>query len=217
LQADIDAMREAFYRTIRLTAAIVVPMSAGIVLVAEDMVAALLGPKWLPAVPLIRLISLYAAVRAVDAVLPSVLFARRREKFLFRYCLVLLFVMPGAAILGAIWDGAAGMILCYTPAYCGVMIFMAREALAELKGKFSELWSQTWAIMAATGAMTVVVLIFSELASPAQVSSPLIRLGLFSSAGAVTYCAVLFAIGSPVIGEIIEVAGWVLGRHRADK
>jgi O-antigen/teichoic acid export membrane protein len=217
LQTNIDAMRETFYRTIRLTVAMVVPMSAGIALVAEDMVAALLGPKWSSAVPLIRLISFYAAVRAIDVVVPSVLFARRREKFLFWYCLVLLIVMPGAAILGAIWDGAAGMILFYTPAYCGVMIFMAREALAELKGKFSELWSQTWAIMAATAAMTVVVLILGEFASPAQVGSPLIRLVLFCTAGAVTYCAVLFAIGSPVISESIEVAGWVFGRHRADK
>ena len=217
LQTNIDAMREAFYRTIRQTVAIVVPMSAGIVLVAEDMVAVLLGPKWLAAVPLIRLIALYAAVRAMDPVLPSVLFARRRERFLFWYCLVLLILMPAAAILGAIWDGAAGMILFYTPAYCGVMIFMAREALAELKGKFSDLWSQTWAIMAATAAMTVVVLVLGELASFAQVGSPLLRLVLFSTAGAVTYCAVLFAIGSPVVSESIEVAGWVIGRHRAEK
>jgi O-antigen/teichoic acid export membrane protein len=216
LQTDIDGLREAFYRALRLTVAIVVPTSAGIALVADDMVAVLLGPKWLLAAPLIRLLSLYAAVRAVDVLVPPVLFARRREKFLFWYCVVLLILMPGAAILGAIWDGAAGMILCYTPAYCGVMIFMAREALVELKGRFSELWSQTWAIMAATAAMTVVVLILGELASAAQVGSPLIRLVLFSTAGAVTYCAVLFAIGSPVISESIEVAGWVLGRHRTD-
>ena len=97
------------------------------------------------------------------------------------------------------------------------MIFMAREALAELKGKFSELWSQTWAIMAATAAMSVVVLVLGALASPTQVGSPLIRLVLFSTAGAMTYCAVLFAIGSPVINESIEVAGWVIGRHRAEK
>jgi teichuronic acid exporter len=215
LQTNIDAMREAFYRTLRLTAAIVIPMSAGIALVAEDIVAGLLGPKWLSAVPLIRLISLYAAVRAVDGVLPSVLFARRREKFLFWYCLVLLIVMPAAAVLGAMWDGAPGMILFYTPAYCMVMIFLAKEVLAELQGKVSEIWSQTWAIMAATAAMTAVVLLVGELVPPSEVISPLLRLILLSVAGAVTYCVGLFAIGSPVIGESIEVIGWIFGRHRA--
>jgi PST family polysaccharide transporter len=215
LQNDIDGLREAFYRAVRLTAAIVVPTSAGIALVADDMVAVLLGPKWLPAAPLIRLISLFAAVRAIDGVLPSVMLARRRERFLFWYCALLLIVMPGAAVLGATWDGAAGMIVFYTAAYCAVMIFLAKEALVELKGKFSELWSQTWAIMAATAAMTVVVLILGELAAWMQVDSPLARLALLSFTGAVIYGATLFAIGSPVISEGAEVLGWILGRRRA--
>ena len=215
LQNDIDGLREAFYRAVRLTAAIVVPTSAGIALVADDMVAVLLGPKWLPAAPLIRLISLFAAVRAIDGVLPSVMLARRRERFLFWYCALLLIVMPGAAVLGATWDGAAGMIVFYTAAYCAVMIFLAKEALVELKGKFSELWSQTWAIMAATAAMTVVVLILGELAAWMQVDSPLPRLALLSFTGAVIYGATLFAIGSPVISEGAEVLGWILGRRRA--
>jgi len=49
LQGNIDAMRTALYRAVRLSAAIVVPMSAGIALVADEMVPALLGPKWAPA------------------------------------------------------------------------------------------------------------------------------------------------------------------------
>jgi hypothetical protein len=125
--------------------------------------------------------------------------------------------MPGAAVLGAVWNGAAGMILFYTPAYCAVMIFMAREALAELKGKFSELWSQTWAIVAATAAMTVVVLILGELAARMQVDSPLARLALLSFAGAVTYGATLFAIGSRVISEGAVVLGWILRPRRAER
>ncbi len=217
LQTDIDGLREAFYRTVRLTAAIVVPMSAGIALVADDMVPVLLGPKWVSAAPLIRLISLYAAVRAIDGVLPGVMLARRRERFLFWYSVLMLIAMPAAAVLGAIWDGAAGMIVFYTAAYCAVMTLLAKEALTELKGKFSELWSQTWAIMAATAAMTVVVLILGELAARIPVNSPLVQLALLSFAGAVTYGATLFAIGSRVIGEGAEVLGWILHRRAAER
>jgi teichuronic acid exporter len=216
LQNDIDGLREAFYRAVRLIAAIVVPTSAGIALVADDMVAVLLGPKWLSAAPLIRLICLYAAVRAVDGVLPCVMLARRRESFLFWYSVLMLIAMPGAAVLGAIWNGAAGMIVSYTAAYCAVMTFLAKEALVELKGKFSEIWSQIWAIVAATAAMTVVVLILGELAARIQVDSPLVRLALLSFAGAATYGATLFAIGSRVISESAEVLGWILRPHKAD-
>ena len=79
LQTDIAAMRRAFFRALRLTAAIALPASAGTALVADDMVAVLLGPKWLPAVTVLRLLCLYAAVRAVDVLLPPVLVARRRS------------------------------------------------------------------------------------------------------------------------------------------
>src|SRR6516164_7706945 len=106
LQTDIAAMRRAFFRAVRLTSAIALPASAGMALVADDMVAVLLGPKWLPAVRVLRLLCLYAAVRAVDVLLPPVLFARRRQRFLFWYFLVLLFAVAAAAALGALWGRA---------------------------------------------------------------------------------------------------------------
>jgi O-antigen/teichoic acid export membrane protein len=134
LQGNIDAMRTALYRAVRLSAAIVVPMSAEIALVADEMVPALLGPKWAPATPVLRLPCFYAVVRAIDALLPPVLFARHRERFLFWYTFVLLAAVLSAAVLGAPWDGAAGVVIFSTPVYCTVMAFMAREALAELNG-----------------------------------------------------------------------------------
>ncbi len=215
LQRDIDAMRAAFYRAVRLTAAIAVPASAGISLVADDLVTVLLGPKWLASVPVLRLLCVYGAVRAVDVLLPPVLFARRREGFLVWYCGALLIVMPAAAVIGALWGGASGMVLFSTPAYCAVMIFMAREVLTELNGRFAELWSQLWPVFAATAAMIAIVLLLREFVSGGRPESSLIRLIFLSVSGAVTYGAALFVIGSPVIGEGVEVVGWILRRQRA--
>src|SRR6202030_2045427 len=61
--------------------------------------------------------------------LPPVLFARRRERFLFWYCCALLIIVPTAAVFGALWDGAVGMVVVYTPVYCVTMIVMANKAL----------------------------------------------------------------------------------------
>jgi len=213
LQTDIEAMREAFYRAARLCAAIAIPTCAGMALVADQFVAVLLGPKWSPAVPVLRLLCLYAAVRAVDVLLPPVLFARHRQKFLLCYFLALLILVPAAMLVGALWDGAPGLVVVSTPVYCAVMSVMAREALAELKGGFSELWLQIWPILAATAAMAAVVLLLREFILAGGSDSPLIGLILLSAGGAVTYGAVLFAIGSPVISEGIEVIGWILRRH----
>jgi O-antigen/teichoic acid export membrane protein len=216
LQADIVAMRTAFYRAVRLTAAFVLPASAGMALVAEEMVTVLLGPKWLPAVPILRLLCVYAGVRGIDIVLPPVLFARRREKFLFWYCLALLILAPAAGVIGALWNGAQGTVMLVTPVYCAVMAIMAREALAEIGAEFSELWSALWPIMAATALMALIVLLLREFAVAGRSDPPLLRLLFLSAGGAIAYGAALFTIGSPVITEGAEVLGWILRRRRGE-
>jgi O-antigen/teichoic acid export membrane protein len=213
LQTDIAAMRRVFFRAVRLTAAIALPASAGVALVADDMVAVLLGSKWLPAVPVLRLLCVYAAIRAVDVLLPPVLVARRRQRFLFWYSLALLIAVPAAAALGALWGGASGAVVLLTPVYCGLMAIMTKEALAELKGSFSELWSESWPILAATAAMAAIVLLLREITFAGQTEAPLVELILLSVSGAMTYVGALFLVGRSVIGEGVEVLGWILRRH----
>jgi O-antigen/teichoic acid export membrane protein len=217
LQTNIEAMRGAFYRAARLTSAIALPTSAGLALVADDVVAVLLGPKWLPVVALLRLLCVYSTVRAVEVLLPPVLFARRRQRFLFWWYLALLVVVPAVTALGAEWDGAAGAVGFFTPVYCGLMAILSKEALAELKGSFLELWSKTWPILAATATMAVLILLLREFALAAVPEPPLVELILLSVSGAATYAAVLFIVGRSVIGEGTEVVGWILRRQAADK
>lgn len=215
LQINIEAMRRAFFRAVRLTSAIALPASTGIALVAEDMVAVLLGPKWLPAVTVLRLLCLYATVRAVDVLVPPVLVARLRQRFVFWCFLALLFAVPAAAALGALWGGAPGAVVLLTPVYCGLMAIMTKETLAELKGSFSELWSETWPIVAATAAMAAVVLLLRQI-NFGRPEPPIVGLLLLSASGAATYAAVLFTVGRSVIGEGAEVVGWILRRHGVD-
>jgi O-antigen/teichoic acid export membrane protein len=191
--------------------------AAGLALVADDMVAVLLGPKWLPVVTVLRLLCIYSAVRAVEFLLPPVLFARLQQRFLFWCYLALLVLVPAVTALGAVWGGAAGAVVFFTPVYCGLMAIMTKEALAELKGSFSELWSETWPILAATATMAVLVLLLREFALAAVPDPPLVELVLLSVSGAASYGIALLTVGTPVIREGIEVAGWILGRYRADR
>ncbi len=238
LQTDIVAMRGTLYRAIRLTSAIALPTSAGIALVADDMVAVLLGHQWLPAVTVLRLLCLYAAVRAVDSLLPPVLFARRRQKFLFWYTVALLFAVLAAAVLGALWGGMhaemlrwalnepamqggeasmAGAVVLLTLVYCGLIAVITKEALAELKGSFLDLWSETWPILAATAAMAAIVLLLRQIVffGP-RPEFPLLELIVLSLSGAATYLGVLFVVGRTVTGEVAEVIGWILRRNDVD-
>ena len=101
--------------------------------------------------------------------------------------------------------------------YFAVMGIMARETLAELKGRFSELWSEIWPILAATAAMAAAVLLLRGLGFTGQSETPWVGLVLLSASGAVAYSAALLAVGSPVIGEVAEVAGWIFRRHNVER
>ncbi|HEY3619077.1 MAG TPA: polysaccharide biosynthesis C-terminal domain-containing protein, partial [Candidatus Sulfotelmatobacter sp.] len=102
------------------------------------------------------------------------------------------------------------------PVYCAVMAIMAREALSEMKAKFSELWSALWPIMAATALMAAIVLLLREFVLAGRSDPPIIRLLFLSASGAIVYGATLFAMGGPVISEGAEVLGWILRRRRAE-
>lgn len=215
LQTNVDAMRRAFYRAMRLTAALALPTSAGTALVANEIVAVLLGPKWLSSVPILRLLCLYAAVRAIDVLLPPVLFARRRERFLFSYCLALLVAVPGVATLGALWDGVPGLVVFSTPVYCAAMAVMAKEALAELKSGFYELWLEIWPILVATAIMAAALLSLRQVSLVGGAEPAWVVLILLTATGAVVYGAVLFAVDRQLVSEGVEVATWILRRRRA--
>lgn len=213
MQTDVDAMRAAFYRGVRLTSAIVLPTSIGMALVADQMVAALLGAKWLATVPIMRLLCLYAATRAIEPLLTPLLFARHRQQFLCWYYLAQLIVVPAALLSGALWGGAAGAVMLLTPVSTVFIAILAKVALAEVKGKLSQLWLETWPILAAIAAMVAVVLMLRGLPLAGRAQSSFVGLILFSVSGAIAYGAALFAIGSPVIHEGAEVVSWILGRR----
>lgn len=213
LQSDANAMRAAFYRGVRFTASIALPSCVGMALVAHPLVAVLLGPKWLPIVGVFRLLCFFAAVRALDVLLPPVLLARHRARFLFCYSAALLLILPLAAALGALWDGAVGAVLCTIPVYCAVMSIMAREALREIGVGYAALWAELRSIIAATAAMAACVAIAGVFARTVFAGLAPLELLVLSALGAMVYLATLFYLGSTAIDEGLEMIGWLMRRR----
>ena len=110
-------------------------------------------------------------------------------------------------------ERAAGAVIVSTPVYAVFIAILVKNVMVELEGRFSQLWSQIGPILAATAAMTAVVLLFRVVvrAEPA-----FFQLVLLSVSGAEAHAAALYALGSPVIREGAEVVGWIVGRRRAD-
>ena len=60
IQHDIKELRESFLRVIRYVEMIVVPICLGLIIAADPIIRVIFGEQWLDAIPIMRILSLYA-------------------------------------------------------------------------------------------------------------------------------------------------------------
>ncbi|MGH8064829.1 MAG: oligosaccharide flippase family protein [Candidatus Entotheonellia bacterium] len=220
LQTDREALRVSFLWVVRLVAWTTFPLCLGMTQVAEDLVHIALTGKWLPAVPIIQVLSIYAMIRSIAVLLPPVLTARYRARFLFGYNLMMLGVMPLVFWAGAAQLGAMGVAVAWVVVYPILLSRMARVALSELDVSWKMLWQQLQPPLLSTVVMLIAMVAvhwsFSLWGSDLALSRPAVisRLVAMTLAGVSVYGLCLWAFGGQVLTEIREVAGWIIWRGR---
>jgi O-antigen/teichoic acid export membrane protein len=213
LQEDRRAMRVSFLRALRLTTCLTVPLCIGMALVADDLVWTALTEKWLPMVPVLQVLCLFAVIRSIDVLLPPVLFARYRVTFLFWWVMAVLLIMSFAFWAGAVWRGALGVAVACLVVYPFIVVWLAREAFRELELGWSTLWQELKPIVIAVLIMAAFVLSVRWTMPGFGFVDRLVRLALASGFGAIVYGAVIWWSAGSLRREIVEVAGWLLRRH----
>jgi hypothetical protein len=93
---------------------------------------------------------------------------------------------------------------------------MAREGLRELATGWKIIRDQLRQVMRATLIMVGVVMIVGWAIPGSDFFDRLVRLVLASTSGAAIYAAGIFWQGGVLVGEIREVAGWLLRRHASN-
>jgi O-antigen/teichoic acid export membrane protein len=205
-------MQNILLRSIRLVASVAFPVCIGLLLVADPLVRVMLTAKWLPIVPILKVLCIFALVRSVDILLPPVLWARGKAAFVFGYTIVLLVTMPVAFWIGASWAGPLGVALVWLTVYPCLMSRMAHKAISEIGIKWKTIWTELQGPLAATGIMAIVVLIVQwELI---RLDNDFVRLVIMILAGGCTYALALFWFGRRSMAEIQEILGWLIRRNR---
>ena len=93
LQGDRAALRRAFLAMRRLVVAGNCAFAAALLLFAHPLVARLLGPEWLPAVPVLRILAVAMVFRAVVVLTSELFHALLRPRLTFQVNAVRLVVM----------------------------------------------------------------------------------------------------------------------------
>lgn len=161
LQGDMPALRRAFMRSLSLVMYLVMPICAGLMLVAEPLIIFVYGDRWAPAADALRVLALYGLFRSL-ASFSGYLFegiGRPRNAFYigaFRLAVVATLIVPMV-----LWRGLVGAAIAAT---CGVMAeylfglaFVRRHVGLTLAEIAAELRRPFWTTLVMSAAVLVPV------------------------------------------------------------
>ncbi len=162
------------------------PACVGLAMVADQFVLAALGPKWIPAIMPLRLLALYAALRSITTLLPVLLNAVQRSRFVMLNTVVAAVVFPVSFYLVARW-GTTGISAAWIVLYPCITAPLIWRTLVELN---LPVWEYFAAMMPAIRACLVMVFVVGTLRLMVPPGwSALIRLMISTGGGAAAYGA----------------------------
>lgn len=193
---DAVAVRAAYLEVFAATCMISVAVGGGMALVAADFVAVALGPKWITAVPLVRILAiaggLYGLMQAGIPVLNATGHSRLSAQVTASRALAMVLAMGMAAWWGDIATIAWVRTVVTAAFIPGIFIAIARV----LPVTIGDMLARAWRPVAAGMAMIAAVLAAHAGMPPA----PLARLFVDTAVGAVAY------------GGAVLLLWWLAGR-----
>jgi len=108
MQGDDDAIRDTYRRMVAATALVLVPACLTLAAVADPLVRLVLGPKWVPAIPLISIIAVVGALQSLGTTTGTVFMAKGRADLLLRWSGFSAAVLLACYAVGSRW-GVTGV------------------------------------------------------------------------------------------------------------
>jgi len=226
LNGDLPRLRSAYQRSQALLCAAALPLGFGFAILAEPLVLATVGAKWLPAVIVIQVLSgLFAAQTLANSVQPLAM-AMGETRLLFRRNLLGLAIRLPLVIVGLATGGLIGVV--YARMCSGTIDILINMALARrlLDLPIARQLQVNLRSFGAVAVMCAVLLLGPLVVSGHAAIGPIGEMAVMIAVGGVTYLATLFglwlAAGRPdgpeaeLLGAVTRIRG-ALSRAPAKK
>jgi O-antigen/teichoic acid export membrane protein len=157
LQHDRRTFDATYVRAVSSLAALSFPFGAGLCVLAEEAIAVVLGPNWLPAVPLLRVLAIAAMLQPILHALRWAFLGLGKARQLLYFSLLTAPLLLGSCIVGLPW-GAFGVAAAYSGmAYAVVLPLGLFYASRGLGLRVTPLLHRLVAPLLASGLMAVAV------------------------------------------------------------
>ena len=190
----------AFLKAVRLVMLIALPFYAGLAVVAQPLVAAVLGPQWLGAAPIVQILALAMPAMTLNILFSPACDARGRADLSARNGLTGAVLLPLSFLLGAQW-GVLGLAWAWVIAYPLYTVLSAMRVLPVLGVRARAIADGIAPPLAAALVMAGLVLLVDR-ALPAV--PPVARLAILVGTGGVAYAAALALLARAQATEFFD-------------
>ena len=200
VQNDRPALRRYFLNLSEILCLATFPASVGIALVSHDLVAVVLGVKWLGAATPLALLALYAGARSVTSLYGHLYIATRETQFMMWTSIAGAVLLLSGFIAGSIWGtaGIAAAWLVIHPALSAYSFTRVRRVLDLTAADYLQALRLG---LDGAAVMALVLLPFQAFVAPGW--SPSVRLVASILLGAITYGLTTFILHRRRLREII--------------
>lgn len=112
VQDDNARFRKAYLRACAMIAVITFPLMLGMLVAAEPLVAAILGSRWMPIVPLLMILAPVGMIQSVGTTVGHIYMAKGRTDWMFRWGLAAGVLAVTSFVVGLSW-GMTGVATAY--------------------------------------------------------------------------------------------------------
>jgi len=192
---NLELLRRTFLDALSIIWMLALPAGVGIAVTADLLVRVVLGPNWLEAIPLIRVLAVYGAVMIVHGNVGYVYIALGRPRiltatsgvFVCSLALLLFVLVPRFSVQGAAWSFLCASLLQLPVTY----VTLVRV----LQLRVSQFWVAVWRPVAATLVLGgSVQFVSTSIEVPPRQGPEVVALVLLAGLGCAIYVLTLYGL-----------------------
>ena len=203
IQHDLSLVRSHLVKITEGVSTLMFPACVGFGLVAHELIPLVMGAKWKPAVPPLEILSVYATVRSITALVPPVLIALGNPQFVLWNDVAATFILGISFFVGSHW-GINGIAWGWVVGYPFVAAPLYWKTFTTIKMKPWDYFRRLYAPLEATLIMAAVIWLMKR----AIAGNPHVLVRLISEVvvGVIVYTGILWIRDRERITFIIQLA-----------
>jgi O-antigen/teichoic acid export membrane protein len=204
LQSDPSRLERALHKFCEMSSFLALPMFAGLIVVAPELVPLLFGAKWTTAVPILQVLAVYAALRAIFGFVHPLMIAKGRpglylSMFVIQSCLTLV-----GCLVAVRWDPKAiALSMVVTMAIFAVFTFVVPMKIIKIN---VPALLKTFAFPGLLSLFMLAVVAWTR-SHIVKTFPPLITMLICILTGVIAYVLAAFLIRPDLVNSIREMVG----------